>query len=72
MLEPTGQRERPDIIASLTLNLGGVQYATMPLRVPYRPGQPLHLFVVPAGGPHEPGTVDCLITDDPSLVDDHL
>jgi hypothetical protein len=68
------RRRGDDVLGSVTVVFGGVNYGTIPLRAPYAAGKPFALYVVPAGGAATGedgelrGPVDCLITDDAELA----
>lgn len=66
------RRDRNNVLGSITVVFGGVNYGTIPIRAPYAAGKPFALYLVPARGAASPdgvldGPLDCLITDDPAL-----
>jgi hypothetical protein len=66
------RRGRKDVLHSITVVFGGVHYGTIILDAPYAQGKPMALYVVPARDADATnelaGPLDCLITDDASLV----
>jgi hypothetical protein len=66
------RRCRRDVLHSITIVFGGVHYGTIIVEAPYAQDKPIALYVVPARGDvdadHLTGPLDCLITDDASLV----
>ena len=66
-------RRESDVLETITIVFGGVNYGTIPIRTPYAGGKPIRLYVIPSSGTAscEPGAMhgglDCLITDDPAL-----
>jgi hypothetical protein len=66
------RRRRNDVLHSITVVFGGVHYGTIVVDAPYLEGKPMTLYVVPAqdgaGSERLSGPIDCLITDDASLV----
>ncbi len=69
------RRCRRDILRSITVVFGGVHYGTITIDAPYATGKPMALYLVSARGDAEAGDLagplDCLITDDASLVTRH-
>jgi hypothetical protein len=62
------RRRGRNVLSSLTIVLGGINYGSVPLSVPYEAGKPLVLYVVPAdAAPGTDGPLECLITDDAAL-----
>jgi len=61
------RRRGRNVLSSITVVLGGTNYGSVPLSIPYEAGKPLVLYVVPAGEPDGDGALECLITDDASL-----
>lgn len=68
------RRRSTDMLDSVTLVFDGVNYGTFPVRARYTKGKPIVLYVVPSHGVGAgddgagfSGSLDCLITDDPSL-----
>lgn len=63
-----------DVLDSVTLVFGGINYGTFRVRVPYAKGRPFALYLVAAnagatGADGElRGPLDCLITDDAALA----
>ena len=62
-----------NILGSITLVFGGVNYGTIQVKAPYPPDKPIVLYLVPqicaagdGGALH--GPLDCLITDDAGLA----
>ena len=67
-------RRSDDVLASITLVFGGVNYGTIPISAPFVRGKPIALYIVPRDDA-EPGEIlagplDCLITDDLALAAD--
>jgi len=65
------RRRDENVIESITLVFDGVNYGTIPVRVPYAPGRPIRLFLTPCAdagtaGPLA-GRLDALVTDDETL-----
>ena len=67
------RRRSDDVLRSITLVFGGVNYGTLAVSMPYTKGKPIALYVVPQGedldGDDElTGPLDCLVTDDLTLA----
>jgi hypothetical protein len=66
------RRRSDDVLSTITLVFGGVNYGTIEVATPYLKGKPLVLYVVPQGsaraGDGFAGPLDCLITDDVALA----
>ena len=67
------RRRSDDVLRSITLVFGGVNYGTIRVSTPYTKGRPIALYVVPQGadpgGDVLAGPLDCLVTDDLALAD---
>jgi hypothetical protein len=66
-------RRNDDVLRSITLVFGGVNYGTLPIAVPYIQGRPFRLYLVGDEDAAEDGfrgSIDCLVTDDATLVAD--
>ncbi|MDB5071616.1 MAG: hypothetical protein JWM87_2727 [Candidatus Eremiobacteraeota bacterium] len=67
-------RRADDVLDTITLVFGGVNYGTIYVAAPYVKDKPIVLYLVPSGsgaasGEGElRGRLDCLITDDPALA----
>ena len=65
------RREVPtaDVLRSITFVFAGVHYGTVPVAMPYTPGKPIVLYLVPGcdSGGDMRGPLDCLLTDDATL-----
>jgi hypothetical protein len=64
-----------NILGSITLVFGGVNYGTIRVKAPYAADKPIVLYVVPqnrapGGDDALRGPLDCLITDDAGLAFD--
>jgi hypothetical protein len=70
--ELASRRPEENVLDSITLVFGGVNYGTISVRAPYAEGRPIVLYIVPAHGSATDdalhGPIDCLITDDPGLA----
>ncbi len=68
----TRRRREDNVIESITLVFGDVNYGTIPVRIPYAPGKPIRLLLAPsaAGDPAAAlaGRLDALLTDDESVA----
>lgn len=69
----SARRREDNVVSSITLVFGGVNYGTIPIRAPYATGKPFALYLVSATGTaaaEDPlrGPLDCLITDDVELA----
>jgi hypothetical protein len=68
------RRRSDDVLRSITLVFGGVNYGTVTVSTPYTSGKPIALYVVPRcedqGGDLLAGPLDCLVTDDLALAAD--
>ena len=68
------RRREDNVLGSITVVFGGVNYGTIPVQAPYAAGKPIALYLVPSDsrGPDadDPlhGPLDCLITDDVALA----
>jgi hypothetical protein len=67
------RRRSDDVLRSITLVFGGVNYGTLSITAPYTRGQPVALYLLPqaenADGEVLAGALDCLVTDDFALSD---
>jgi hypothetical protein len=67
------RRRSDDVLHSVTLVFGGVNYGTFPVAAPYTRGSPLVLYVVPSRDTRcddsLTGPIDCLITDEATVSD---
>jgi hypothetical protein len=66
------RRLNGDVLRSITLVFGGVNYGTLSVSTPYTKGKPIALYVVPQsedrGDDVLAGPLDCLVTDDLTLA----
>jgi hypothetical protein len=66
------RRRSDEVLSTITIVLGGVQYGTFPVAAPYVAAKPIVLYVVPQSGAWAgdelAGPLDCLITDDVALA----
>jgi hypothetical protein len=67
-----GSRRRThNVLSTITVVLGGVNYGTLSVNAIYEAGKPLVLYAVPAGagrgGDQTAMPVDCLLTDEAGL-----
>jgi hypothetical protein len=66
------RRRSDDVLSTITIVFGGVNYGTIPVATPYVKGRPIALYVVPqardSAGDVFAGPLDCLITDDLALA----
>ena len=65
------RRRSGDVLRSITLVFGGVNYGTIAVSTPYTHGKPIALYVVSKGDAAADlltGPLDCLITDDVGLA----
>lgn len=67
----SSRRRERNVLSTITVVLGGVNYGTLSVDAAYEAGRPLVLYAVPAGpsrgGDPPAGPLDCLITDEPGL-----
>ncbi|GEM_PF-3446245 len=67
------RRRSGDVLRSITLVFGGVNYGTIEVAAPYTRGKPVALYLAGAETASEAtlaGALDCLVTDDVSLAAD--
>jgi hypothetical protein len=66
------RRRSDDVLRSITLLFGGVNYGTFPIAAPYVRGKPFALYVVSGderdGDADLSGSLECLVTDDVTLA----
>ncbi len=68
------RRREENVLSSITVVFGGVNYGTIPIRAPYAAGRPIALYLVPSdntahvGDDVLHGLLECLITDDVELA----
>lgn len=70
------RRRHDNVLDSITLVFGGINYGTISIGAPYTKGKPIVLYLVPAQGEIDTGEAELrgplegLITDDVSLAFD--